>query len=241
MAITRRTRARARRSGHRAGIVRAVVAVLFLTLGATRPAPAQPLSTGDLAGRWSLFQIATPMANVGATDVRTFSSPAGAPIVLDSTGAVTAGTVNDDLGGIYSVSGRLAISPEGLVTGALTLDNGATPGQLTLREGRILLNRHTIVGVSSIFGDVGLFTLVKLETGAAGTFEISQDLDGDWNYHEITPTNGIARTGGDAAGDASWVAGTITFHGESGCTEADLSLADGTVRAVRDADPTSFG
>ena len=40
-----------------------------------------------------------------------------------------------------------------------------------------------------------------------------------------------------SAGDATWVKGTITFHqlpdAPNGCSEADLLLADGTVRAQR--------
>jgi hypothetical protein len=74
---------------------------------------------------------------------------------------------------------------------------------------------------------------VKLEAGQ--TFTLNDDLAGDWNYHETTPSNDLA------GGDATWVKGSITFHEDNGCTEADLALADGTPRAQRDANPQSFG
>ena len=223
----------------------------MLWLGAavsSAPAQTQTLSTADLAGTWSLFQIATPKSGVTAAGVRTFSSacPTCTPITFDATGLVTDGIVTDDLGTFYTVSGSVALSPAGLVSGALTLDDGVNPpGTLTIQEARILVTKHTLVGTAKVAvgaDAVGLFTLVKLETGAAGTFTFAGDLAGDWNYHEITPSNHIARTTpGAAQDDASWVRGTITFHGQSGCTEADLTLADGTVRAARGTNPTSFG
>jgi hypothetical protein len=230
---------------HRLGFVLVALVSVAVGLAVAAPARAASVSTADLEGTWSLFQIGTPKTSVSAADVRTFSSacPTCTPIAFDATGAVTAGVVTDDLGTFYNVSGSLALSPAGLLSGTLTLDDTVNaPGMLIVREGRILVNKHTIVGAAEVFGDVGLFTFVKLEAGAAGSFTLATDLAGDWNYHEITPSNNIPRTTpGAAQGDASYTRGTITFHGDSGCTEADLVLADGTVRATRTADPTSFG
>ena len=229
--------------------LRAIVAICaLLVLTGLRPAHAQSISTADLAGTWSVFQLATPSTTFTGGDVRSYSGP----VTFDAGGTVTAGTLTDDQGAGFTVSGALTVTAAGVVDGTLPLDDGAATPDLMLdvREARLLLNKHTIVGASTILGAPGLFTLVKLE---AVPFTLSGNLAGDWNYHELTPSNNIAplppanipavAPPAPAAGDATWVRGSITFHDVPNpfCTEADLALADGTVRAQRGVDPTSFG
>jgi hypothetical protein len=208
------------------------VSVLLLLSAALAPAHAQTLSTADLAGTWSVFQLATPAANVTAPGVRSYSGT----LTFDATGAVTSGILNDPPI-VYGVTGTLSLTAAGLLDGTLVLDDGGgTTGELDVREGRLLLDKHTIVGASTVLGDPGLFTLVKVVAGQ--TFTPNDDLAGDWTYHEITPSNLLTP---GTPGDATWVRGDITFHEDNGCTEADLMLADGTVRAARDGNPQSFG
>jgi hypothetical protein len=223
-----------------------VVCALFVLAG-LRPAHAQSISTADLAGTWSVFQLATPSTTFTGAAVRSYSGT----LTFNVAGTVTAGTLTDDQAAGFTVSGALAVTAAGVVDGTLTLDDGlATPDlMLDVREARLLLSKHTIVGASTILGSPGLFTLVKLE--AAPIFTLSDNLAGDWNYHELTPSNNIVpappaevpSVTPPAPGDATWVRGSITFHDvpNAFCTEADLVLADGTVRAQRGAGPTSFG
>ena len=49
--------------------------------------------------------------------------------------------------------------------GTLALDGG--PATLDVREARLLLTKHTIVGASTILGSPGLFTFVKPRGGPA--------------------------------------------------------------------------
>ena len=229
--------------------LKALVAVcVFLALAAVRPAHAQSISIGDLAGTWSVFQLATPSGAFASSDIRSYSSFNGSaidPLTFDGTGTVTAGTLTDDLGSTFPVTGQLSVTAAGIVTGTLTLGGGGG-GSLVVREARLLLSKHTVVGASTVLGSPGLFTLVKLESGQ--TFSLNGDVadDGDgtgnYTYHEITPSNQGAAT----ANDASWTTGSIKFHENLvvttfGCTEADLVLADGTIRAQQTGVPTSFG
>ena len=140
--------------------------------------------------------------------------------------------------------GHVTVSTAGLVTGTLMLDPGfGSTGTMVIREARILVNKHTIVGAATLLGQVGLFTFVKLEDQ---TFTLDDDLAGDWNYHEVTPVtdfdNGVPASRID--NEATWSTGSITFHdtasGNPSCTEADLTFAGGKVRSVRTG-PTSFG
>lgn len=219
-----------------AGFVGALV-ITLLALILAPAAQAQTFSSANLEGTWSLFQIATPKTGVNASSVRTFRSgcPSCVPITFDATGVVTDGVVADDGDNPYTVSGSLTLTAAGIVGGTLTLDDGISPGALAVQEARLLVNKHTIVGTSTVFTGVGLFTLVKLESGGAGSFTLTDDLAGDWNYHEITPSNQITN------GDAAWVRGDITFHDPGGCTEADLKLPNGTPRATRAGGSGSFG
>jgi hypothetical protein len=229
--------------------LKAIVAVCaLLVLVGISHAHAQSISTADLTGTWSVFQLATPASTFTGADVRSYSGT----LTFDA-GTVTAGTLTDDQAATFTVSGTLTVTAAGVVDGTLPLDDGlATPDLvLDVREARLLLNKHTIVGASTILGSPGLFTLVKLE--AAPIFTLSGNLAGDWNYHELTPSNNITPAPPadvpavvpptPAAGDATWVKGSITFHDAPNdfCTEADLALADGTVRAQRGGSPTSFG
>ena len=217
-------------SGHRSPTIAALV--LLVVLAALAPAHAQTLSTSDLAGTWSVFQLATPGTNVTGPGVRSYSGT----LTFDDAGVVTAGILNDPPV-VYGVTGALTLTPAGILDGTLTLDDGAgNIDELDVREARILLDKHTIVGASTVFGNPGLFTFVKV--AASQTFLIDEDLAGDWTYHEITPSNLLTP---GTPGDATWVKGDITFHEANGCTEADLTLADGTPRAQRDGNPQSFG
>jgi hypothetical protein len=217
-----------------------VLVVMVLLLAATSPAQAQSFSTADLAGTWSLFQLSTPATVVTGAAVRSYSGS----ITFNASGAVTSGTVTDDLLVAHTVTGSLTISAAGLVDGTLSLDGGpGHVGSLDVQGARLLASRFTIAGASIVFDSPGLFTLVKTDGGQ--TFSLNQDVatDGDGNgnytYHEITPVDqGVSAA---EPGDANWSSGSITFHETDGCTAADLVRADGTVRAQRSDGATSFG
>jgi hypothetical protein len=212
------------------------LALALLGLAAAIPAHAQAFSTADLEGTWRLYQVATPTGAGGAGSIRSYSGQ----VTFDGAATVTAGSLTDDLGTVYTVTGTLALTAAGLLQGTLDLD---PPGALVVHEARLLASEFTLVGAATILDQVGLFTLVKLD--ATQTFTLQDDVanDGDgtgtYAYHELTPSD--AELTAAVPGDANWSSGSITFHGDSGCTEADLVRADGTVRAVRTADPTSFG
>jgi len=210
----------------------------MLCLAAAPPARAQSISTADLAGTWSVFQLATPSSGpfTGAS-VRTYRGT----LTFDDTGTVTAGTLTDNqqpTPSTFDVTGNLTITPGGvIVNDTLALDDHlGGGGDLDIREARLLVAKHTIVGAATILTSPGLFTFVRLE---AAPFLLNADLAGDWTYHEITPSNQVPL--GLSQGDATWARGSITFHDDNGCTEADLTLADGTARAQRDSNPQSFG
>lgn len=222
----------------------ALVAVVLLPAIAAAQNSSATFSTADLAGRWFVSQVVTPTTSFVGDDIRAYNGR----LVFDASGAIVPSadpadnTLADDLTE-FDVSGSLTVSPEGLVAGTLTLTESFGSGEtrlLVVREARLLVNKHTMVGAATIerdgggtpATDTGLFTFVRL-TGQVFTF--AGDLDGDWHYHEITPTN-QARSG-----NADWTRGTITFHAVGGCTEADLFFSDGSVRAQRSNGPTSFG
>jgi hypothetical protein len=215
----------------------AVVALLALLLAP--PAQAQTFSAADLEGTWEVFQLATPRGTLTGADVRTYRGQ----VTFDATGVVTgASPVGDNIGGAYLASGNFSVSAGGVVGGSLILtstDPGGVSGVLTVREARLLANRHTIVGAATVFDQVGLFTLAKREDGQTfGLADIGGVDSADWNYHELTPSN----VGSTAfANGAAWVNGSITFHGSNGCSEADLVLADGTIRAQRTDGVFAFG
>jgi len=217
-----------------------VVVCALLALGAIPPAHAQSLSTADLAGTWSVFQLATPPGAFNGPAIRSY----GGSVTFDATGAVTAGTLTDDQLTPYTVTGTLTLTAAGLLQGTLDLDGGVNPsGTLDVRGARALATRFTIVGAASVLGQVGLFTFVKTDAGQ--TFSLNEDVanDGDgtgnYAYHEITPSD----QGGSAVtlGDANWSAGSITVHENDGCTAADLRRADGSIRAQLSDGATSFG
>ena len=159
-------------------------------------------SPPDLTGSWSVSQIGTPPG----------PSRRRRPLLqrhgdVRAAGTVTGGTLTDDQGTTFTVTGHLTVTSGGVVDGTLALDDGlATPtSRWTSREARLLLTKHTIVGASTILSSPGLFTFVKREPGQ--TFTIPANLAADWSYHELTPSNDIS-----PLGDATWVKGTITFH-----------------------------
>jgi hypothetical protein len=221
-----------------------VVVCALLVLAGIPPAHAQSLSTADLAGTWSVFQLATPSGAFTGPAIRSY----GGSVTFDGTGTVTAGTLTDDRPVAYTVTGTLTLTAAGLLQGTLNLDGGLDgSGTLEVRGARILGSKFTIVGAASVLDQAGLFTFVK--TDASQTFSLNDDVanDGDgtgnYTYHEITPSDqGLSSA---VPGDANWSSGSITFHedlvGNSlGCTEADLVRADDTIRAQRTGNPTSF-
>ena len=216
----------------------AVCAILVLAV-VVPPAHAQSISTADLAGTWSVFQLATPATNVTGGSIRSYSGT----LTFADTGLVTAGTLTDDQPRNYTVTGQLTLTATGLLQGTLALDGGLNPsGTLEVRGARALANKFTIVGAASILGQVGLFTFVKAD---GQVFSLNEDIanDGDgtgnYAYHEVTPSD--QGPGTVASGDASWSTGSITFHENDGCTAADLRRADGSIRAQRSDGATSFG
>lgn len=223
--------------------LKAIVAVCaLLFLAAAPPARAQSISTVDLAGTWEVFQLATPPDSFTGPAIRSYSGT----VTFDSGGLVTAGMLTDNLSHAFTLTGGLAVSAAGVATGALTLDDGSGTGLLEIPGARLLLSKHTIVGASTVLGNPGLFTLVRLRSEQAFSLndDVANDGDGTGNYtyHEITPSNQAALS----SGDSSWTTGSIIFHDDpignsQGCTEADLVLADGTIRAQRSNGPTSFG
>jgi hypothetical protein len=217
----------------------------------TSAAHAQSFGTSDLAGTWRLFQLATPAGNVSQASIRSYSGQ----VTFAANGAVTAGSITevstdpntgDPITDVIALTGgTLTLSAAGVLGGSIELDGG--PDTLDVREARALTTKFTIVGASAIRDQAGLFTLVRLD--GAQTFSLNDDVangddgNGNYAYHEITPSD--TGTGAfappDSPGDASWSTGSITFHENDGCTAADLTRADGTLRAQRSQGATSFG
>jgi hypothetical protein len=227
----------------RRGVVAITLTVLLCgVLAAAGPAGAQSFTTADLAGDWRIFQLATPAGNVSQASIRSYTGQ----VTFDATGAAT-GSLTDDQGTAYTVTGALTLAATGLVQGTLDLADGGVPaGSLVVSEARVLATKFTMVGTATVLGQVGLFTFVRL--GEGQTFSLNDDVanndgDGLYSYHEITPSD--AGAGGVQPplfpNDAGWSSGSITFHQEGGCTEADLTRADGTIRAQRSDGATSFG
>jgi hypothetical protein len=210
-----------------------VMALLALTLAS--PAQAQTFSNADLEGTWAVFQLTTPRTGVTGDQIRTYRGL----VTFDSTGALTGVNVLADDNVVdpnsYLASGNFSVSFGGVVTGTLLLTNtvqGGPSGTFAVREARLLTNRHTIVGASTVLNQIGLFTFAKQEDAQTfGVVDIGGNTTRDWNYHELTPSNAFNST---FAEGAAWVNGVITFHGldgNAGCSEADLVLSDGTVRS----------
>jgi hypothetical protein len=212
----------------------AIALVVLGCLAAVTPVQAQSFSTADLEGTWQVFQLATPRGVLTGADVRSY----GGEVSFDATGVVTGVSVlADDALHSYTVSGNLSVTTGGVINGTLLLtgiEPGTPSGALVVREARLLTSRFTMVGAATVLDQVGLFTFVKRDN--TQTFTFTDDLAGDWDYHELTPSTNAVN-----AGDAAWTNGSITFHGDSGCTEADLDRSDGTARARRSDGPVSFG
>jgi hypothetical protein len=202
------------------------LALLALVVLAPAPGRAQPFSPADLAGDWEVVQLATPTAAGNASSIRAYRGT----ISFDGAGLVLAGsTLTDDQARVFGVTGNVSVTGAGLVTGTLDLaDENGPAGILALREGRQYAGGHAIIGAATVMAQVGLIALVKVEAGQ--TFDLA-DLGGattrDWSYSELTPSNADA----PLPGQATWVAGSITFHAANGCAEADLVFADGSVRS----------
>ena len=213
------------------------IITLLLVLLAPVAATAQPLSTADLAGDWFFSQVTSPTTAFTGASIRSYRGT----VTFSALGAAS-GTLTDDLAASFTVSGTLTVSAQGLVDGTLTLA-GPDPRTFDLRDGRMLADRHTMVGAATLARatgapttSTGLFTFVRLTDQ---TFARPEDLVGDWHYHEINPSNTVLN-----GGDADWSQGTVTFH-TNGCSTAELVFSDGTVREELDTgDPpnlTSFG
>ena len=204
------------------GLVLALLVSLTLGVGAT--AHAQSLSTVDLAGTWSFFQLATPSSNVSSSNIISYT----ASLTFGADGTVGGNFVDAGAHSGNAVSsGVFSVTADGQVQGFFSCCDDVAQ-DFVITGARMLTNKHTIVGTATIFGQAGLFNLVKLENQ---TFDLNTDLAGDWSYHELTPSNNLPRTtAGASQGDAAWVNGAITFHA-NGCTDAALTLSDGTVRS----------
>jgi hypothetical protein len=218
---------------HRLGFVLVALVSVAVGLALAAPAYAQQFSSGDLEGTWELFQLATPKVGGDSSTIRTYRGQ----VTFDATGAVSdISVITDDILNAFSATGNFSVSTVGVVTGKLTLTgiDTAPNGELTPREARLLVNRHTILGAAGVFNQVGLFTLVKHEDAQTfGLTDIGGAVSRDWSYSELTPSN----SGASFPGDPAWVSGSITFHGTNGCTDADLTLSDGTVRSTRTVTP----
>lgn len=217
---------------HFGGIVLAVLVLLL------RPpvGDAQPLSTADLADAWQVTYVATPTTAFTGLSLRAYKGV----VTFSAAGAASGTIVADEFTPAaltFTVTGSLALTGQGLVTGTLVL-TGLDARSLEVAEARILVNRHTIVGAATLSRpggtDTGLVTLVRLTDQ---TFERLADLVGNWNFHEVAPSSSLN------GGDADWTRGTITFH-PGGCSAADLFRSNGLARERRDpVDPTlpTFG
>jgi hypothetical protein len=215
------------------------IVMALLALALASPVHAQSFSTADLAGSWAFFQLATPTTsfNGNGSSIVSFNGV----LTFDSAGNAGGTLSGGGLSGAGISSGSFSVAVDGSVQGAFSCCDDPD-GDFVSTGARMLTNKHTIVGTATIFGQVGFFNLVKLEGGQ--TFDVTDvagDTQLDWSYHELTPSNDLTRTGTDSTGDAAWVNGSITFHNSGGCTEADLTLPDGTIRARRADGSTSYG
>jgi len=234
-----------------AGTIGIAVVMALLALTLASPAQAQTFSNANLEGTWEVFQLATPRIGVSGDLIRTYRGE----VTFDATGlAVGINPISDNNASpnTFLATGNFSVSVGGVVSGSLTLTNsdptpGMQSGTLVVREARLLVNRHTIIGAATVAvpagsPQVGLFTFSKREDGQTFTVaDLGADTGRDWNYHELTPSNAFVNSPDESA---AWVNGSITFHGTDsnpGCTEADLALSDGTVLAQRTGNPTAFG
>ena len=224
--------------------VRLAVAVLAMCLAVAASAgvaAAQAFLPGDLEGTWEIFQLATPQGTFDSTAIGAYRGF----VTFDANGVVSDTSVlteNQSLNTyLILIGGNVSISTAGVVTGSLPLSQisgtGPSSGAIALREARLLDNRHTIIGAAGLFGQVGLFTFAKREPDQTfGLNDIGGEANGDpdvsqnWSYHELTPSNDLSAAAVSQDG-AAWVTGVITFHGLDGCSQADLVLSDGTIRA----------
>jgi hypothetical protein len=205
-----------------------VLALLVsLTLGFGARAHAQSLSTADLAGTWSFFQLATPSASVNGSNIIAYA----ATVTFGADGSVTGSLSGGGLSG--ALAGTFGVTPDGQVQGFFSCC-GDVAQDFVITGARMLANKDTIVGTATIFGQLGLFNLVKVE---AQSFTVNNDLAGDWSYFEINPSDASLPSG---SGNASWSQGLFRFHlntitnatPNESCTEANLVRSDGSVRVT---------
>src|SRR5688500_10433651 len=155
-------------------LLRAVT--LLLVLLAPLAAWAQPLATADLAGDWFFSQVTAPTTAFTDTSIRSYRGN----LTFTALGAAS-GTLVDDLAASFTVTGTLTLDARGLLDGTLTLA-GPDTRTFDVREGRILFDRHTVVGVATVTRtsgapavSAGLFTFVRLTDQ---TFSRPDDLVG---------------------------------------------------------------
>ncbi len=195
---------------------------------------AQTLSTADLADEWQVSYVATPTTAFMGPSIQAYQGT----VTFSAAGVASGTIIAAELAPTaltFTVTGSLALSSQGLLTGTLAL-TGPDTRSLEVAEARILADRHTIVGVvtstrpDTPLTETGLVTLTRRARQPAARVE---ELAGDWRYHELTPSS-LALDGGDA----DWTRGTIAFDA-NGCAVADLVFSDGAVRAT--PDPAGFG
>jgi hypothetical protein len=207
--------------------------LLAVLLTTATPGRADAFAAADFGGTWRLSVLGT--RPVGASVDSTFTAPFGATVGFDQTGTILDTTS----------SGRLFITDVGVVTGTLTnvvFVTGPSTNVVMLRstfvvrEARMLPTKHTIVGAAAIRDQngndlaIGLFTLVKSEP--AQTFSLDANFAGQWAYHEIASGSSFADVHAP-----TWSTGFMIVHGPgspspgAGCTEADLTFADGSRRS----------
>ena len=218
-----------------------MLAMCLAMAGAPSVAAAQAFLPGDLQGTWEIFQLATPPGAFNASSIGAYRGQ----VTFDEAGVVSDSSVLTESqsgnGYFILIVGNVSISTAGVVTGSLPLSQisgtGPSNGAIALREARLLDNRHTILGAAALFGQVGLFTFTKREpdqtfglADIGGNTSVNPDMTASWSYHELTPSNDLSAAAASADG-AAWVTGVITFHGIDGCSQADLVLSDGTIRA----------
>jgi hypothetical protein len=219
----------------------AVLAMCLAMTGLPSVAAAQAFLPSDLQGTWEIFQLATPPGSFNGSSIGAYRGE----VTFDEAGVVsdTSFLTENQSGNTYliPIGANVSISTTGVVTGSLPLSKisgtGPSSGAIALREARLLDNRHTILGAAGLFGQVGLFTFAKREpdqtfglADIGGNASVDPAISANWSYHELTPSNDLSAAA-DSADGAAWVTGVITFHGIDGCSQADLVLSDGTIRA----------
>jgi hypothetical protein len=191
----------------------------------------------DLAGTW-YFQV------FGDSPVNNAPYWGSGTMILDSTGAVTGGTVINDSGVTKTLTGgSLSINTAGQVAGAVTLSDGGTE---SLPYGKLDAGKTVLTMVNSDPNYRGLFMAAK----GGGTFT-QADLAGTWYFQVFSDSPSTnapywgsgtmildstgAVTGGTAINDSgvtkTLTGGSLTID-SSGQVAGTTALSDGTVESL---------